>query len=168
MSNSLGVQLSGIILKNVEEMLRLCEGVDEETAIRAPSGRWMPKQVISHLCGPEGTGGVSVIRTILEKDTPRLDLEAANPFYTENRARMTLRELLTEFEREYLQIGDIVTGLTVEQLSRKANVPMLKDTSIGEYPTLAEFIRAMAEYHMDFHIKQMREILQEIGAVNRG
>jgi hypothetical protein len=168
MSNTLGVQLSAIVRKNVEEMLRLCEGIDEETAARAPSGRWMPRQVISHLCGPEGTGGVSVIRTILEKDMPRLDLEAANPFYSENRARMTFRELLGQFEREYRLIAETVSGLTDEQLCRKANVPMLKDSPIGEYPTLAEFIKAMGEYHMDFHIKQMREILQETGADNKG
>jgi len=168
MSTALGVQLSKIIRRKVEEMIRLCQGVDEETAARAPSGRWSPKQIISHLCGPEGTGGMPMIRRILHEDTPRLDLEVANPFYSKNREGMTLGELLKEFERGHLQFAEFVTTLTEEQLSRKAHVPLLKETPLGVYPTLAEFVKAMAEYHMDFHVKHMREILQALRAAPSG
>src|SRR4030042_3821820 len=110
MPNSEGVQLAQGVRRKVEEMKGLCAGIDEETAARAPSGRWSPKQIISHLCGREGVGVITVIRTILEQDTPRVDLEAANPFYTESRASMTLGELLMQFEREYLQIAQLVEG----------------------------------------------------------
>ena len=162
MPDNEGVQLAQSIRRKVEEMKSLCAGIDEATAVRAPSGRWSPKQIISHLLGPEGAGGIKIIKTILEQDTPLVDLEAANPFYTESRASMTLRELLVEFEGKYLQFAQLVEGLTAQQLNRKAHIPLLKESPIGEYPTLAEFVGAMSEYHMDFHIKHMREILEAL------
>jgi hypothetical protein len=43
------------------------------------------------------------------------------------------------------------------------HIPLFKASPLGEYPTLAMFIRAMTKYHMDDHIKYMKEILQLLG-----
>jgi hypothetical protein len=77
---------------------------------------------------------------------------------------MTIKKLLAECEREIDQIADRVATLSEAQLGKKIHVLLLKDSPIGEYPTLAELIGAMGEWHMDFHIKHMKEILQELGA----
>ena len=77
MPSSEGVQLSQVVRKNVEELVKLCEGLDEKTASSAPPGRWSPKEIISHLCGPEGVGIIPGIRAILEQDIPRLDMKAS-------------------------------------------------------------------------------------------
>lgn len=158
-----GVQLSIVICQKMEEMKALCKGIDEDAASRAPTGRWSPKEILSHLCGPEGVGLFPTIQTILEKDTPRLDIEAENPFFTENRSRMTLKELLSEFEKEYSHIAEVVESLSEIQLSRKAHIPLLKETPLGEYPTLAMWVQAIGEYHLGSHIDHMKEILQAIG-----
>lgn len=163
MPSSQGAQLSQMIHKKVEELKKLCEGLDETTASRAPSGRWSPKQILSHLCGPEGVGFMAGTRTFLEKDTPRLDIEAENPFFTEKRSRMTVAQLMTELEKEYGRMADFVTGLSEEQLARKAHVPLFKETPIGEYPSLAMWIHALGEHHMGSHIDHMREILAALG-----
>ncbi len=157
-----GVRLSQSVRQNVKEMKSLCEGIDEDTAARAPSGKWSPKQIISHLCGPEGGGVNTIIRIILEQDTPLVDIEAANPFYTEKRRSTPFRELFMQFERDYLQIAELVEGLTAEQLGRKAHIPLLKETPMGEYPTLAGFVSAISEYHMHFHIEHMREVIEAL------
>jgi hypothetical protein len=158
-----GVRLSKIIRQKMEEMKALCKGVDEAAASRAPIGRWSPKEILSHLCGPEGVGLFPTIQTILEKDTPRLDIEAENPFFTENRSRMTLKELFTEFEKEYNHIAEVVEGLSEKQLGRKAHIPLLRETPIGEHPTLAMWVQAIGEYHLGSHIDHMKEILQALG-----
>ncbi len=158
-----GARLSIVIRQKMEEMKALCKGVDEDAASRAPVGRWSPREILSHLCGPEGIGFFPTIQTILEKDTPRLDIEAENPFFTENRSRMTLKELLSEFEKEYSHMAEVVEGLSEKQLSRKAHIPLLKETPIGEYPTLAMWVQAIGEYHLGSHIDHMKEILQAIG-----
>ena len=158
-----GARLAGSIRQKIEEMDELCKKLGEETASRAPEGRWSPKQIISHLCGPEGVGLLPALKLILEQDTPLIDLKAEDPFFTGKRTGMTMSELLAEFRKEYLQIADLVAGLSEVQLQRKAHIPMLRESELGEYPTLASFVGGLTDYHLDFHIKHMQEIMQVLG-----
>jgi len=162
MTTSEGAQLAQAIRIKVDEFKQVCRGIDESRAGRAPAGRWSPKQIVSHLCGPEGTGIMPTIYAILEQDTPLLDIEAENPFFTGKRTSMTLAELLSEFEVEYGRMAEVAEGLTTAQLARKAHVPLFKDTPLGEYPTLAGWIGGLSEHHLGFHIEHMKEILKEI------
>jgi len=168
MPPSEGAQLSQMIHRKIEELKALCKGVDEDTASRAPAGRWSPKEILSHLCGPEGVGFMPALRTILEQDTPRLDIEAENPFFTEKRSRMTFAQLLRELEGEYDRMADFVTGLSDKQLARKAHIPLFKEAPFGEHLTLATFIGVLGEHHMGSHINHMREILQALGVAPAG
>jgi len=158
-----GARLTQTIRQKLEEINGLCEGLDEATACQAPTGRWSPKEIISHLCGPEGIGYRSVIQAILEQDTPLLEMEAADSYYTGKRPQMTFAELLSQLNGEYGSMGDLVVGLSDENLARKVHIPLFKESPLGEYPTLAMFISAMTKYHMDDHIKHMKEVLQLLG-----
>lgn len=163
MPASEGIKLAEIIRRNVSEMRKLCEGLSEEVASRAPSGRWSPKQIISHLSGPDGIGFMPAIRTILEQDTPKIDIVAEQPFFSDRRSRMSMTDLLSEFEQEYRRIADFLANASEDQLRRKAHIPLFKDTPLGEYPTLATFIGALGEWHMEFHLNHLKEILQALG-----
>jgi hypothetical protein len=159
-----GQRIAASIRKNVEAMEHLCRGVDEETASKSPRGRWSPKEIISHLCGPEGTGLLTAVRLFIEEDTPKLDLRPEDPFFTGERARMSFRALLDLFGEEYASLAGFVAPLSAEQLGRKAHAPAFKDTPFGEYPTLLDFLGVLAEDHLEFHIKHMKEILKALGA----
>jgi hypothetical protein len=158
-----GIQLAKQIRRKAAEFKAVCEGIDEETASRAPEGRWSPKQIVSHLSGPEGPGYLSTMSIFLEQENPQLDLDPGNPFLSEKRGRMSFAELLAELDKEYDRIAVFVGGLSPEQLQRKANIPLLKETPIGEYPTLAAWIQGITDYHLDFHIDHMKEIRQALG-----
>jgi len=133
--------------------------VDENLAARAPEGRWSPKQIIFHLCGPEGVGYLPILTAFIDNDMPMIDLDAENPFFTKNRARMSFIELIAECEKNYQGIASFAEELTEDQLGRKAHIPKLKDSPLGEYPTLDGMISGLGEYHVQFHIDHLGEIL---------
>lgn len=165
MASQEAVKLAQLIRRQVEEINRLCAGLDEATASRSPAGRWTPKMILSHLCGPEGAGIPAALQAILQQEAPLIEIEAANPYYTGNRTTMTWAELLLQFKEQYGQMADLVETLSDTQLARKAHVPLFKDLPIGEYPTLQVFILAMAEYHLNDHITHMKEVLTALGFI---
>jgi hypothetical protein len=103
------------------------------------------------------------IYAFLEKDMPRIDIEVENPFFSEGRSRRRFAELLAELEREYDHMAEFVAGLSEDQLSRMAHMPILKESPWGEYPTLAQWIQAIGGYHLGSHTDHMREILEALG-----
>ena len=153
-------RLVKLIQRKIGKFKDVCNGIDEDRASCAPEGSWTPKQIVSHVCGLEGEGYMTSIRAFLEQDTPRLDIEAWNPFYTEKRSRMTMAQMLAEIDDEYVRIADLTSRLTDDQLSGKAHIPLLKNTPMGEYPTLAIWIQAMVKDHIDCHVAHMRELLR--------
>ena len=159
MATSRSIELAQQIRQKVAALKQVCGEVDENLAGQAPAGRWSPKEILSHLCGPEGAGHLPLLRAFIERDTPLLDLNAGNPFFTENRAAMSFGELIAECELNYQRVAEFAEELTEEQLARTAHIPELKDSPLGEYPTLAGMIGGLGEFHIQFHIDHLREIL---------
>ncbi|MBI5633546.1 MAG: DinB family protein [Nitrospirae bacterium] len=164
MSEQNGEQLAQLLSSKMQEIMKLCEGLSEQTASRAPAGRWSPKEIISHLSGSEDGSFLPFLRLALVEDAPRLDIEAENPFFTKSRAAMSMKELLALCEKVYSEMADFVAGLSDEQLKRTLYVPLFKDLPLTDHPSLAVFISGIGGYHMEFHINHMKEILKELGA----
>ena len=166
MATSRGNQLAQVIRQKVAALKQVCQGVDENLASRAPTDRWSPKQILSHLCGPEDVGHLPILRAFVDSDAPTIDLDTENPFFTEIRARMSFSELVAECEMNYQRVANFAAELTEEQLARTAHIPKLKDSPLGEYPTLDGMISGLGVYHIQFHIDHLREILAALSSIN--
>jgi hypothetical protein len=162
MATSRGIQLAQDIRRKVADLKQACQEVDESLAARAPSGRWSPKEILSHLCGPEGVGHLPLLKAFIDSDTPLLVLDTGNPFFTAQRAAMSFSELMAECEANYRRVAGFAEELTEAQLARTAHIPELKESPLGEYPTLEGMIHGLGEFHIQFHIDHLHEILAEL------
>jgi hypothetical protein len=160
MANTRGEQLAEVIRRKVANLKQACEGVDEATASRVPPGGWSPKMILSHLCGPEGMGHLPLFKAFVDRDTPKVALDAGNPFFTDTRAGMRFGELVAECEANYRRVAEFAAGLTDEQLARKAHIPALKESPLGEYPTLDGMIFGLTEFHIQDHTDHLRKTLE--------
>jgi hypothetical protein len=163
MAELTGKELAEGIRQKVDELKKVCRGVDESTASRAPEGRWSPKEILSHLWGSDGYGPLPLFQQFLSGETPTIDLDPGNPFFSDSRSRMTFSELLAEVEKSSDRIIGFVAGLTREQLDRKAHIPKMKESPWGECLTLENLISVLGERHLHFHTGHMREVLQALG-----
>jgi hypothetical protein len=160
-----GKELAQAVRNKADELRKLCGGLDEATASRAPEGRWSPKEILSHLLGDEGAGTLAGIKVFLDQDVPEVDIVPEATHFSGGRANLTFKQLMDQFDREYRGLADLVAGLSPEQLNRTAHVPLFKESPMGEYPTLGGFVGGVADYHLGFHIDHMKEILQGLGAL---
>ena len=83
------MQLAQNIRRKIQGLKRVCEGVDESTASQASADRWSPKEILSHLWGPAGSGYLPILQAYLAEETPTIDIDPGNPFFSEKRAAMT-------------------------------------------------------------------------------
>ncbi|KKL75718.1 hypothetical protein LCGC14_2052080 [marine sediment metagenome] len=149
--------------QRLSELDEALAGMDEAKAgQRAADGEWCCKEVLSHLMGDEGESYVAGLRRFIDEDTPLIGVMVGLPYYTPARQAMSLAEMRAGVRRQYQEVADFLADLSDEQLSRKAQIPLLKDTPIGEYATLAQWVGALLNLHLPNHINQVRNARQAL------
>lgn len=136
-------------------------GIDEQKALERPAeGEWCAKEVLSHLSGQENANVMHRLKRILEEDTPNLDITPGVSAYDAQREQASVSQLLSTVETQYTELGKLLYSLTEEQLARKAHVPALKGSPLGEYPTLGQWAGFVVNFHIAGHVNQLRNLCQ--------
>ena len=157
MVSAAATSLRGALEEKMKELGEALEGMNEEDAARRPAdGEWCCKEMLSHLMGDEGESFVTGLRRFVDEDTPLIGVVAGLPYYTPARQAMSLSELRAGVWRQYEEVADFIGGLSDEQLGRKGRVPLLKETPIGEQPTLGQWAGAIINFHLMDHVNQIR------------
>lgn len=164
MVSQTGASLRSALEGKLHELGEALEGLDEASAAHRPAdGEWCCKEVLSHLMGDEGADLTAGFRRFVDEDTPLIGIVTGLPYYTPARQAMPLTELRKGVWEQYDRLAEFLGGLEPEQLERQARVPLLKDTPIGEYPTLAQFTTTLLNFHLADHINQIRTARQRAG-----
>jgi len=162
MATQTGAQLAETIRAALEDMRTVCAGVDEDTASRAPAGRWSPKEILSHLLGPEAGGHRPLFEAFTARDAASIDIVPGQTYFTEQRRALSFAQLVQLLEREYEGIAAYALSLDEEQFARTAHIPLFKQSPLTEYPTLAAIIGALGTHHLRTHTDHLRQVLAEL------
>ena len=145
--------------QKVRELHEAVSGLSEEKASQRPAeGEWCAKEVLSHLTGEEMDTFYADLKRFLEEDTPALDVIPGQAHFDDERKSWSTQALLGAVEKQYNEIGTFLAGLSDEQLNRKGHVPLLKETPIGEYPTLGQWAGALINFHLNDHVQQLQSL----------
>lgn len=145
--------------QKVQEIKQAVSAIDEQNATKQPAeGEWCAKEVLSHLCGADDALSMYEFKRFLAEDTPALGITPGS--YSDIRKDAPLSELVSKIDSDYGQIGNFFAGLNEEQLTRKAHIPFLKETPIGEYPTLGQWAVGVIQFHLNDHIQQLKNLSQ--------
>ncbi len=154
-----GPNLQQQVSQKVQEIKQAVSGLSDEKASERAEGGWCAKEVLSHLIGDGNM--VGRFNQILQEETPALDVIPGQSAYDAERERTPVSDLLASVESQYSELGTFLGGLSEVQLSRKAHVPYLKDSPLGEYPTLGQFAMGIINFHLNDHIQQLCTLAQK-------
>lgn len=143
----------------VSELKDAVAGIsDESAAVRPSPDSWCAKEILSHLCGDEGEGFTYGLQRFLDEDTPLIGVVAGLPYYTPRRQQMSVGDLIDQVEAQYGRMALFLGALNDAQLSRKARIPLLKDSPLGEEVTLGQWAGAIINFHLVDHVNQLRNL----------
>ncbi len=150
-------QLAG----KIQELKQVVSGIGDEKALKRPAdGEWCIKEVFAHLTDRDSAVEMYEMDRFIREDTPALDLTPGKLSFGPAEQSRSVQDYMSHVESLYAGLGQFFAGLTEDQMARKAHVPFLKETPLGEYPTLGQWAGAIVNFHMADHINQVRALAQ--------
>ena len=127
-------------------------------------GEWTTREVLSHLMGAPGWDPVPVLKSFAGQNFPVVEIEPGNPHFTDERRRMTLRQLIDALDgqrRGVLGYLDPLTDADVQQ--RKATIPLFKQYMGTDEIPMATYVGGMFDFHWNNHAEQLAKIRKAVG-----
>ena len=156
---SVGSSLGDQLTQKVSELKQVISGISDDQASKAQAeGGWCAKEVLSHLIGDEHSAIVERFKRFVEEDTPTIEVVRGVSAFDARRQQTPVPQLMETVESRYRTLAEFLSGLSDDQLGRKAHVPLLKESPLGEYPTLGQWAGFVINFHLTDHINQLRSL----------
>lgn len=125
----------------------------------AAADEWCAREVLTHLLGDAHETFEQGMKRFVQEETPELPLTPGQT-YADGRETMPIDALARDVVKQYKAIGEWAATLTPEQLARPARIAFLKETPLGETPSLQTWIGVTLTYHLPQHIEQLQNLCQ--------
>jgi hypothetical protein len=145
-------------------LTRQLQGMEPHLERSDAPGEWTTRQVLCHLLLPPGWDPVATLRKFAERDLPQIEVEAGHTYVTDERKKMTLKQLVDGLDAQRRAAFGYLTPLADAELERRrARIPLFKQFMGTDEIPLARYVGAMWDYHWNDHAGQLAKIRKAVG-----
>jgi len=143
---------------------RQLQGMEPHLERSDAAGEWTTREVLSHLLFPPGWDPEPTLRSFDARTLPVVEIEPSKTHLSEDRKRMSLKQLLDALDEQRRRVYGYVDTLSDADLEgRKARIPLFKQFMGTDEIPLAQFVGAMFNYHWNDHAGQLAKIRKATG-----
>ena len=145
-------------------IMRQLQGMEPHLERSDAPGEWTTRQVLSHLSFQPGWDPIATLKSFAPRNLPVIEIEPGNPYLTEERKRMSLKQLVDGLDEQRRKVFGYVDGLSDDDLQqRKARIPLFKQFMGTDEIPLAQYVGALYEFHWQDHAGQLAKIRKAAG-----
>lgn len=127
-------------------------------------GQWTTRQVLVHLLSEAGRQPTEFLKRFAERDFPPGEVQPGGVDMTEERTRMSLKELVGALEAQRTSVFAYLEGLSDTELTqRKARIPVFKQFMGTDEVPLHSYAGALFDFHLNDHAGQLAKIRKAVG-----
>jgi hypothetical protein len=127
-------------------------------------GEWTTREVLSHLLGAPGWDPIPILKSFADKNLSVVEIEPSQTNLTEERRRMSLRQLVDALDAQRQAVFaylDPLSDADVQQ--RKATIPLFKQFMGTDEIPMATYLGGMFDFHWNNHAEQLAKIRKAAG-----
>ncbi|MGH7308043.1 MAG: DinB family protein [Candidatus Rokuibacteriota bacterium] len=127
-------------------------------------GQWTTRQVLCHLLSAPGRSVEAALQSFAEEELPLIDIQPGQAVVTDDRRRMTLRQLIDALDAQRRSVFAYLARLPEDDLERrKARIPLFKQFMGTDEIALGPYVGAMFDFHWRDHAGQLAKIRKAAG-----
>ena len=145
-------------------LTRQLQGMEPYLERSDAPGQWTAREVLSHLLLQPGWDSNATLKSFAAQNMPLIEIEPGKPYLTDERKRMSLKQLVDALDEQRRKVFAVVNSLSDADLqNRKARIPLFKQFMGTEEIPLAQYVGALFDYHWNDHAGQLAKIRTAAG-----
>lgn len=145
-------------------LMRQGQGLEPHLERSDAPGEWTTRQVLCHLLFEPGWDPVATLKTFSERDLPLVEIEPGKTYLTEERTKMTFKQLIEALDDQRRRLFAYLDPLSDADLQRRtARIPFFKQFMGTDEIPMARYVGALFDFHWNDHAGQLAKIRKAVG-----